>query len=62
VQAALDGRLLVKPLAGYTVPSRPLHLVYASDGRVPPQLQSFIEFAVDAFGTKASQSTTGPST
>lgn len=55
VQAALDSGQLVELLPGYTVPSRPLHLVYAPDRRVTPKLRSFIDFAVDAFGTQASQ-------
>lgn len=55
VQAALDSGHLVELLPGYTVPSRPLHLVYAPDRRVTPKLRSFIDFAVDAFGTQASQ-------
>ncbi len=49
VQSALrDGRL-VQVLPGYTVPSRPLHLVYAPDRRVTPKLRSFIDFAMENF-------------
>lgn len=52
VQHALrDGRL-VQVLPGYTVPSRPLHLVYAPDRRVTPKLRSFIDFAVGHFAPR----------
>lgn len=50
VAPALREGKLVGVLPGYTVPSRPLHLVYAPDRRVTPKLRSFIEFAVEAFG------------
>jgi DNA-binding transcriptional LysR family regulator len=38
-------------LPGYSVPSRPLHLVYAPDRQLTPKLRSFIEFAREAFGS-----------
>jgi DNA-binding transcriptional LysR family regulator len=53
VQPALDDGRLVPVLPGYSVPSRPLHLVYAHDRRVTPKLRSFIDFAVGAFGQAA---------
>jgi DNA-binding transcriptional LysR family regulator len=44
-----DGRL-IELLPGYTVPSRPLHILYAPTRRLTPQLRSFIDFAVASFG------------
>jgi len=53
VQSALSDGRLVQVLPDYSVPSRPLHLVYAPDRRVTPKLRSFIDFAVAAFGQAA---------
>jgi DNA-binding transcriptional LysR family regulator len=50
VQSALSDGRLVKVLPGYEVPSRPLHVIYASGRRVTPKLRSFIDFAIEAFG------------
>jgi DNA-binding transcriptional LysR family regulator len=44
-----DGRL-IELLPGYTVPSRPLHILYAPTRRLTPKLRSFIDFAVASFG------------
>ncbi|WP_333900068.1 LysR substrate-binding domain-containing protein [Agrobacterium pusense] len=44
-----DGRLIAL-LSSYTVPTRPLHILYAPDRRVTPKLRSFIDFSVRAFG------------
>lgn len=51
VQAALDDGRLVRLLPDYEAPSRPMHLLYAPDRRLTPKLRSFIDFAVEAFGT-----------
>lgn len=45
-----DGRL-VALLPEYSVPTRPLHVLYAPDRRLTPKLRSFIDFAVANFGT-----------
>ena len=50
VGPALRAGQLVELLPGYTVPNRPLHLLYAPDRRVTPKLRSFIDFAVQTFG------------
>ncbi|MCF3641254.1 LysR family transcriptional regulator [Rhizobium sp. TRM95111] len=44
-----DGRL-VPLLPDYSVPARPLHVLYAPDRRLTPKLRSFIDFAVASFG------------
>jgi DNA-binding transcriptional LysR family regulator len=44
-----DGRL-VELLPEYSVPTRPLHVLYAPDRRLMPKLRSFIDFAVASFG------------
>ena len=44
-----DGRL-VRVLAGYDLPSRPMHLVYAADRRQTSKLRTFIGAAVTTFG------------
>lgn len=44
-----DGRL-IELLPGYSVPTRPLHVLYAPDRRLTPKLRSFIDFAVTSFG------------
>lgn len=41
---------LVVVLPNYSVPSRPLNLVYAPDRRITPKLRSFINFAIENFG------------
>ncbi|CAN7452076.1 LysR family transcriptional regulator [Pararhizobium sp. LjRoot238] len=44
-----DGRL-APLLSDYSVPTRPLHILYAPDRRLTPKLRSFIDFAVATFG------------
>jgi DNA-binding transcriptional LysR family regulator len=48
-----SGRLVVV-LAEYSIPTRPMHILYAPDRRLTPKLRSFIDFAVEAFGQKGS--------
>lgn len=50
VDEALRRGDLVRVLPNYTVPTRPLHILYAPDRRVTPKLRSFLDFAVAAFG------------
>jgi DNA-binding transcriptional LysR family regulator len=49
-EALADGRLL-RLLPKYEVPSRPMHVLYAPDRRMTPKLRSFLDFAVEAFGS-----------
>jgi DNA-binding transcriptional LysR family regulator len=51
VKTALDDGQLVPVLPDYPVPSRPVHVLYASARRVTPKLSSFLDFAVKAFGS-----------
>jgi DNA-binding transcriptional LysR family regulator len=44
-----SGRL-VRLLAEYELPSRPMHIVYVADRRPTPKLRSFIDFVVERFG------------
>ncbi|MBB6250170.1 LysR family transcriptional regulator [Nitrospirillum iridis] len=44
------GRLRVL-LPDYTVPARPMHVLYAPDHRVTPKLRSFLDFAAAEFGS-----------
>jgi DNA-binding transcriptional LysR family regulator len=44
---------LVRVLPKYTVPPRPLHLLYAPDRQMTPKLRSFVDFCVAAFGADA---------
>jgi DNA-binding transcriptional LysR family regulator len=41
---------LIRVLADYELPSRPMHIVFHSDKRPTPKLRSFIEFVVASFG------------
>ncbi|WP_447528462.1 LysR substrate-binding domain-containing protein [Vreelandella sp. TE19] len=41
---------LVPLLADYSLPQRPMHLLYHQDHYRSPKLRSFIDFAVEAFG------------
>ena len=41
---------LVRILADYELPSRPMHIVYLADRRPTPKLRSFIDFVVASFG------------
>ena len=53
--AALESGRLVPILPEYSIPTRPMHILYAPDRRLTPKLRSFIDFAVAAFGPKNSQ-------
>jgi DNA-binding transcriptional LysR family regulator len=44
-----SGRL-VRLLPGYTLPVRPMSLLYLRDRRMSPKLRSFVDFVVDRFG------------
>jgi DNA-binding transcriptional LysR family regulator len=52
-----DGRL-VELLPGYSVPTRPLHVLYAPDRRLTPKLRSFVDFAVASFGASKDSAST----
>ncbi len=54
-RAELESGRLVVVLAEYSIPTRPMHILYAPDRRLTPKLRSFIDFAVEAFGHKDSQ-------
>ncbi|MFC5474421.1 LysR family transcriptional regulator [Paraherbaspirillum soli] len=41
---------LVRILADYDAPSRPMHIVYPADRRPTPKLKSFIDFVLASFG------------
>ncbi len=41
---------LIRILADFTAPSRPMHLLYTADRRQTPKLRTFIASAVTAFG------------
>ena len=47
-EALADGRL-VKVLADYAIPPRPMHLLTVADRRPTPKLRTFIDAALDAF-------------
>ena len=42
---------LVRLLPDYEPVARPLHVLYAPDRRMTPKLRSFLDFAVQRFGT-----------
>jgi DNA-binding transcriptional LysR family regulator len=46
-----DGRLLAL-LSNYTVPPRPMHILYAPDRRLTPKLRSFLDFAGARFSNE----------
>lgn len=50
VRAALKSGRLVPVLAEYSVPTRPMHILYAPDRGINPKLRSFIDFVVEVFG------------
>ena len=54
-RAELESGRLVPVLAEYSVPTRPMHILYAPDRRLTPKLRSFIDFAVEVFGPTGSQ-------
>ena len=47
---ALRSGTLVQLLPQYSVPTSPMHMLYAPDRRLTPKLRSFLDFAVAAFG------------
>jgi DNA-binding transcriptional LysR family regulator len=49
-RAALESGRLVAVLGEYSIPTRPMHILYAPDRRLTPKLRSFIDFAVEVFG------------
>ncbi len=53
-EALADGRL-VRLLPIYEVPSRAMHVLYAPDRRMTPKLRSFLDFAVEAFGSSGQE-------
>jgi DNA-binding transcriptional LysR family regulator len=52
VRVELAAGHLVQVLPDYVPPVRPMHILYAPDRRLTPQLRSFIDFAVAAFGRR----------
>jgi DNA-binding transcriptional LysR family regulator len=44
---------LVQLLPQYSVPTTPMHILYAPDRRLTPKLRSFLDFAIAAFGRPA---------
>jgi DNA-binding transcriptional LysR family regulator len=49
-RAELAAGRLVLVLPQYSIPTRPMHILYAPDRRLTPKLRSFIDFALEAFG------------
>lgn len=47
---ALRSGTLVQLLPQYSVPTSPMHMLYAPDRRLTPKLRSFLDFAIAAFG------------
>jgi len=52
VKAELESGRLVPVLPEYSIPTWPMHILYAPDRRLTPKLRSFIDFAVEIFGPK----------
>ncbi|MBD9631495.1 LysR family transcriptional regulator [Pseudomonas sp. PDM19] len=50
---ALRSGTLVQLLPQYSVPTSPMHILYAPDRRLTPKLRSFLDFAIAAFGRNA---------
>lgn len=50
VRAELESGRLIRVLPKYSVPTRPLYIVYAPDARLTPKLRSFLDFAISTFG------------
>lgn len=50
VEAELESGRLVPVLPEYSIPTWPMHILYAPDRRLTPKLRSFIDFAVEVFG------------
>ncbi|MBB4862195.1 DNA-binding transcriptional LysR family regulator [Pseudomonas nitritireducens] len=49
---ALRSGTLVQLLPQYSVPTSPMHILYAPDRRLTPKLRSFLDFASAAFGRR----------
>lgn len=54
VTPLIESGELIQILPGYTVPVRPLHVVYAPDRRLTPKLRCFLDFASEQFGSAVS--------
>ena len=50
VTPAIEKGLLVHLLPDYHVPTRPMHILYASNRHVLPKLRCFIDFCIQKFG------------
>ena len=50
VTPAIEKGLLVHLLPDYHVPTRPMHILYASNRHVLPKLRCFIDFCIKKFG------------
>ncbi|MBD9577850.1 LysR family transcriptional regulator [Pseudomonas sp. PDM23] len=50
---ALRSGTLVQLLPQYSVPTSPMHILYAPDRRLTPKLRSFLDFAIAVFGRPA---------
>ncbi|MFK8402072.1 LysR family transcriptional regulator [Pseudomonas sp. BGr12] len=53
VSDALRSGTLVQLLPQYSVPTSPMHILYAPDRRLTPKLRSFLDFAIAVFGRPA---------
>lgn len=49
VKPAIDAGQLISLLPEYSVPTRPMHILYAPDRRIPPKLRVFIDFCIATF-------------
>ena len=47
---ALEAGALIRVLAAYEAPSRPMHLLYAADRRQTTKVKSFVDATVERFG------------
>ncbi|MFK0164664.1 LysR family transcriptional regulator [Rhizobium sp. NPDC090279] len=54
IRSSLEAGALVSILPEYSVPTRPLHILYAPDRRVTPKLRSFLDFVSAEFGSHGS--------
>jgi len=52
VKESLDSGRLVRIMADYDAPSRPIHLMFFAARRQTPKLRTFIDFAVEALGPR----------
>lgn len=50
VMPHIEAGRLVHLLPEYSIPSRPLHILYAPDRRLTPKLRSFLDFSARHFG------------